>query len=89
MIIEILELAAALEWIALGVLVFSKLRGTEKRTRQEKEELDELIAKLSAEDENPLWKLTPNQLRAAYGLEPIDRGEFTARQEQATEDTVR
>jgi hypothetical protein len=32
MIIEILELAAALEWIALGVLVFFKLRALNRRT---------------------------------------------------------
>lgn len=31
MIIEILELAAALEWIALGVLVFFKLRSLKSR----------------------------------------------------------
>lgn len=31
MIIEILELAAALEWIALGVLVFLKLRSLKRR----------------------------------------------------------
>ena len=30
MIIEILELAAALEWIALGVLVFFKLRSLKR-----------------------------------------------------------
>ena len=32
MIIEILELAAALEWIALGVLVFFKLRSLKRQT---------------------------------------------------------
>lgn len=31
MIIEILELAAALEWLALGVLVFFKLRSLKSR----------------------------------------------------------
>ena len=31
MIIEILELAAALEWIALGVLVFFKLRSLKRK----------------------------------------------------------
>jgi hypothetical protein len=31
MIIEILELAAAMEWIALGVLVFFKLRSLKSR----------------------------------------------------------
>ena len=31
MLIEILELAAALEWIALGVLVFFKLRSLNRR----------------------------------------------------------
>ena len=39
MIIEILELAAALEWIALGVLVFFELR--DKKSR-----LDAAIKKL-------------------------------------------
>lgn len=39
MIIEILELAAALEWIALGVLVFFKLRDKKRR-------LDAAIKKL-------------------------------------------
>lgn len=31
MLIEILELAAALEWITLGVLVFFKLRALNRR----------------------------------------------------------
>lgn len=31
MLIEILELAAALEWIALGALVFFKLRALNRR----------------------------------------------------------
>jgi hypothetical protein len=39
MIIEILSLAAALEWIALGVLVFFKLRDKKRR-------LDAAIKKL-------------------------------------------
>lgn len=39
MIIEILELAAALEWIALGVLVYLKARGLSRR-------LDALCGKL-------------------------------------------
>ena len=39
MLIEILELAAALEWIALGVLVFFKLRDKKRR-------LDAAIKKL-------------------------------------------
>lgn len=39
MIIEILELAAALEWIALGVLVFFELRDKKRR-------LDAAIKKL-------------------------------------------
>ena len=41
MIIEILELAAALEWIALGVLVYLKARGLSRR-------LDALCDKLPA-----------------------------------------
>lgn len=40
MIIEILELAAALEWIALGVLVFFKLRSLKRQAEVVLETLD-------------------------------------------------
>lgn len=40
MIIEILELAAALEWIALGVLVFFKLRSLKHQAEVTLEALD-------------------------------------------------
>lgn len=43
MIIEILELAAALEWIALGVLTFFKLRGMKRRLEKSLEELEDAI----------------------------------------------
>lgn len=53
MIIEILELAAALEWIALGVLVFLKLRSLKSRTDAL---LDEMWPKSPAtlRDETPI-----------------------------------
>ena len=43
MIIEILELAAALEWIALGVLVFFKLRSLRRRLEAALKELEDSI----------------------------------------------
>ena len=43
MIIEILELAAALEWIALGVLVFFKLRSIRRRLEAELKDLEDSI----------------------------------------------
>lgn len=43
MIIEILELAAALEWIALGVLVFFELRGQKRRLEEAIKELENAI----------------------------------------------
>lgn len=48
MIIEILELAAALEWIALGVLVFFKLRSLKSR-------IDALL--------DEMWPKSPATLR--------------------------
>lgn len=41
MIIEILELAAALEWIAMGALVFFKLRSANKRLNKALDELED------------------------------------------------
>mgnify|MGYP004555732725 CR=1 FL=1 len=43
MIIEILELAAALEWIALGVLVFFRLRSMRRRLEKTLKELEDAI----------------------------------------------
>ena len=43
MIIEILELAAALEWIALGVLVFFKLHSMRRRLEKTLKELEDAI----------------------------------------------
>ena len=43
MIIEILSLAAALEWIAMGVLVFFKLRSQKRRLEEAIKELENAI----------------------------------------------
>ena len=43
MIIEILNLAAALEWIALGVLVFFRLRSMRRRLEKTLKELEDAI----------------------------------------------
>ena len=43
MIIEILSLAAALEWIALGVLVFLRLRSLRRRLEAELKDLEDSI----------------------------------------------
>ena len=40
MLIEILELAAALEWITLGILVYSKLRSLSKRAEKLMDEIE-------------------------------------------------
>ena len=43
MIIEILELAAALEWIALGVLVFFEMCSQKRRLEEAIKELENAI----------------------------------------------
>ena len=43
MIIEILELAAALEWIALGVLWFFEMRRQKRRLEEAIKELEDAI----------------------------------------------
>lgn len=43
MLIEILEIAAALEWIALGVLVFFELRSKNRRLDAALKELEDAI----------------------------------------------
>lgn len=40
MLIEILELAAALEWIALGILAHAKLRSLSKRAEKLMDEIE-------------------------------------------------
>ncbi len=48
MVIEILSLAAALEWIALGVLVFFRLRSMRCRMDTLLDEMKERIADLES-----------------------------------------
>ena len=43
MIIEILSLAAALEWITLGVLVFFELRSKKRRLEEAIKEMEDAI----------------------------------------------
>ena len=43
MIIEILELASAMEWIALGVLVFFRLRSLRRRLEAALKDLEDSI----------------------------------------------
>ena len=43
MLIEILNLAAALEWIALGVLVFFEMRRQKRRLEEAIKELENAI----------------------------------------------
>lgn len=71
MIIEILELAAALEWIALGVLVFFKLRGLKRQAEVVLETLDAAAWKSIKQEEEVWRKNTPNEIRAAFGFPPI------------------
>ena len=57
MIIDILELAAVLEWLAVGELTFFKLRSLNRRADKVMKEVESAI--------------TPNELREAFGKEPI------------------
>ena len=57
MIIDILELAAVLEWLALGALTFFKLRSLNRRA-------DKVMKDIEA-------ALTPNELREVFGKEPM------------------
>lgn len=59
MIIDILELAAVLEWLALGALMFFKLRSLNRRTDKIMREVEGVF--------------TPNELREAFGKEPMQR----------------
>ena len=72
MIIEILELAAALEWIALGVLVFFRLRSLKRQAEETLEALDAAAWKnIMQTEEDVFRKNTANKIRAAFGLPPI------------------
>lgn len=77
MIIEILELAAALEWIALGVLVFFKLRSLKRQAEVTLEALDAAAWKAIMQEEDVFRKNTPNEIRAAFGFPPITPTEYT------------
>ena len=77
MIIEILELAAALEWITLGVLVFFKLRSLKRQTEVVLETLDDAAWKNIKQEEEVWRKNTPNEIRAAFGFPPITPTEYT------------
>ena len=57
MIMDILELAAMLEWLALGALTFFKLRSLNSRA-------DKVMKDIEA-------AFTPNELREAFGKEPM------------------
>lgn len=57
MIIDILKLAAVLEWLALGALTFFKLRSLNRRADKVMKEVESVC--------------TPNELREAFGKEPM------------------
>lgn len=57
MIIDILELAAVLEWLALGTLTFFKLRSLNRRADKIMKEVESAF--------------TPNELREVFGKEPM------------------
>lgn len=57
MIIDILELAAVLEWLAVGALTFFKLRSLNRRADKVMKEVESAF--------------TPNELREAFGKEPM------------------
>lgn len=77
MIIEILSLAAALEWIVLGVLVFFKMRSLKRQAEVVLETLDAAAWKSIKQEEEVWRKNTPNEIRAAFGLPPITPTEYT------------
>ena len=77
MVIEILSLAAALEWIALGVLVFFRLRSLKRQAEVVLETLDAAAWKSIKQEEEVWRKNTPNEIRAAFGLPPITPTEYT------------
>ena len=71
MIIEILGIAAALEWIALGVLVFFELRSLKRQAEEVLETLDAEALKSIKQEEKVWRKNTTNEIRAAFGFPPI------------------
>ena len=85
MIIEILELAAALEWIALGVLVFFKMRSLKHQAEVTLETLDTAAWKnIMQPEEDVFRKNTVNEIRAAFGFPPMtstENVEMKAREE--------
>lgn len=85
MIIEILSLAAALEWIALGVLVFLKLRSLKHQAEVTIETLDAAAWKnIMQPEEDVFRKNTVNETRAAFGFPPMtstENVEMKAREE--------
>ena len=88
MIIEILSLAAALEWIALGVLVFFKLRALKRQTEEMIETLDTAAWKIiTQEKEDVIRKSTPNEIRAAFGFPPLTPKECA--EMKAQQDAIR
>nr|DAU26709.1 MAG TPA: hypothetical protein [Caudoviricetes sp.] len=96
MIIEILELAAALEWIALGVLVFFKLRSLKRRAMDLMDSLEAIetievlgLEEVMPESEKPKRKPTMNEVRALYGLGAISENERAYMQKETTNDADR
>ena len=57
MIMDILELAAMLEWLALGALTFFKLRSLNRRADKVMKEVESAF--------------TPNESREVFGKEPM------------------
>ena len=57
MIIDILELVAVLEWLALGALTFFKMRSLNRRAAKVMDDIEAAF--------------TPNELREVFGKEPI------------------
>ena len=96
MIIEILELAAALEWIALGVLVFFKLRSLKRRAMDLMDSLEAIetievlgLEEVMPESEKQKRKPTMNEVRALYGLGAISENERAYMQKETTNDADR
>lgn len=88
MLIEILNLAAALEWIALGVLVFFKLRALKRQTEEMIETWDTAAWKIiTQEKEDVIRKSTPNEIRAAFGFPPLTPKECA--EMKAQQDAIR
>lgn len=96
MIIDILELAAVLEWLALGALTFFKLRSLNRRARDFMDNLEaiETIEALGLDeivraDGGPKRKPTMNEIRALYGLGAINNNEYVHLRKENAEDAVR